>query len=287
MMIDTSNKRVPLQRTIHLVAHHEIAPHHYRLKFHAAEIANIARAGQFVHILTSAMAAPLLRRAFSILSVEGEHFEILFRVEGRGTWQMSHWKTGEEIDVIGPLGNGFNAFPEPPAKAILVGGGVGVPPMAMLASTKKPENAVIALVGARSKSEIICQEDFAKYEVPLHIATDDGSCGHRGFVTDLLKNELENEINQGRRAIVFACGPFPMLRATASICQNFEVPCQVSLEENMPCGVGVCNGCVVAVHNSVNSASDDYGRYRRICVEGPVLWGHEIDWDRFENGGCL
>lgn len=153
---------------------------------------------------------------------------------------------------------------------------MGVPPMAMLAAHSQPENT-IALIGARSSSDVICLEDFTKYQVPVRIATDDGSLGYHGLVTDLLKQELE----QGR-ATVFTCGPLPMLRAVAALCEKTNVPCQVSLEENMPCGVGVCNGCVV----SVTGAGDDYGKYRRICVEGPALWAHEVDWNRFGGGGC-
>ena len=189
---------------------------------------------------------------------------------------MARWQEGDVVDVIGPLGNGFTSLPAAPQRAILVGGGVGVPPMAMLASQRQVAQKVIALVGARSSSEIICREDFARWAVPLRIATDDGSEGHHGFVTAL----LEDELGRSSDAVVFTCGPLPMLRAVATICQRFNVKCQVSLEENMPCGVGVCNGCVVAV----NGAGDDYGRYRRVCVEGPVLWAHEIDWERMESG---
>lgn len=268
----------PIQSSIPIISHQNVVASYYRLKFHSSQIARSAKAGQFIHVLPRQSSAfdPLLRRAFSIVSVENDEFEILYRVEGRGTMQMAQWKNGDMVDVIGPLGNGFAPLPEPPQKAILVGGGVGVPPLAMLASTRLPQHSALALIGARSAQEVICRDDFAKYEVPLQIATDDGSLGHHGFVTDLLKIELE----RGSKATVYACGPLPMLRATAKLCEKFQVPCQVSLEENMPCGVGVCNGCVIAV----NGAGDEYGRYRRICVEGPVLWGHEIDWNRFEGG---
>ena len=272
-----------LHKPIHLiasvVAQQEVAPRHYRLTLKAAQIAKTAKAGQFLHILPRNMALcdPLLRRAFSILSIRNDDIEILYRVEGRGTMQMAQWRAGDIVDVIGPLGNGFVPLPEPPSRAILVGGGVGVPPMAMLASTKKQQE-LIALIGARSAQEVICRDDFERYNVPMRVATDDGSIGYHGFVTELLKQELE----QGS-AMVFACGPLPMLRAVAALCDKFGAPCQVSLEENMPCGIGVCSGCVVAV----NGAGDDYGRYRRICVEGPVLWAHEIDWMRFDGGGCL
>jgi dihydroorotate dehydrogenase electron transfer subunit len=263
-----------VQRTTPILSQREVAPHHYRVKFRSAEITSQARAGQFVHILPCGKASydPLLRRAFSILSIEEDTFEILYRVEGRGTAQMSRWREDDSADVIGPLGNGFMALPSLPQRAILVGGGVGVPPMAMLASTKVEGQDVKALIGARSAREVLCQDDFTQYAVPVNVATDDGSMGHHGFVTDLLRRELESE----SKATVFACGPFAMLRAVAMLCAQFNVPCQVSLEENMPCGIGVCNGCVVAV----NSDGDDYGRYRRICVEGPVLWSHEIDWSQ-------
>jgi dihydroorotate dehydrogenase electron transfer subunit len=254
--------------------HQQVAPRYFRLKLRAPGIAGQARAGHFVHVMPRAQDArdPLLRRAFSILVVENEDIEILYRVEGRGTALMARWSIGDTIDVLGPLGNGFTALPAPPQRAILVGGGVGVPPMVMLASCRNDNQRVVALIGARSEAEVICREDFAKFSIPVRVATDDGSCGHHGLVTDLLEDELE----QGGEAIVFSCGPLPMLRAVAKLCRQFKVPCQVSLEENMPCGVGVCNGCVVPVAD----AGDDYGRYRRICVEGPVLWAHEIDWER-------
>ncbi len=259
----------------------EIAPRYFRLRFLAPHIAQRATAGQFVHILPRAHYTldPLLRRAFSIMSTCGETFEILYRVEGRGTALMSQWNDGALVDVLGPLGNGFAALPTPPQRAILVGGGVGIPPMAMLASRCTANHALVALIGARSQEEVICVEDFAQYDVPVHIATDDGSVGHHGYVTELLKIELQTD----KQAVVYACGPLPMLRAVARVCADFNVPCQVSLEENMPCGVGVCNGCVVPVAN----AGDDYERFRRICIQGPVLWTHEIDWSGFWHSGTL
>lgn len=260
-----------------VVTQTEIAPRYFRLRLLTPHIASKAQAGQFVHVLTRAECAhdPLLRRAFSIMATNGEEIDILYRVEGRGTALMSQWESGRQIDVLGPLGNGFASLPELPQRVILVGGGVGVPPMAMLASLCTKRHDLIALIGARSEGEVICREDFAKYQVPFHVATDDGSLGHHGFVTDLLNAELDRD----SYAVVYACGPLPMLRAVARLCNAFDVPCQVSLEENMPCGVGVCNGCVVPVLNT----GDDYGRFRRICVEGPVLWAHEINWNGFAN----
>jgi dihydroorotate dehydrogenase electron transfer subunit len=131
-----------------------------------------------------------------------------------------------------------------------------------------------ALVGARSKNDVLCGEDFSRSNVPVEVATEDGSYGHRGLVTDLLRRHLELAAKNKNPSRVFSCGPLPMLSAVAQLCIQKNVPCQVSLEENMPCGVGICNGCVVPVVG----AGDEYGRYRRVCVEGPVMRAQEIDW---------
>lgn len=256
-----------------------VAPRHYRMRLHAPHIAATARAGHFVHVLPrpQSLLDPLLRRAFSVLAVQGEAIDILYRVEGKGTLALSGLAPGAQVDLLGPLGQPFVPMP---ARAILVGGGVGVPPMAMLAAQRGPAPhdgaECVALIGARSAAELICLDDFARYDVPVEIATDDGSRGHHGRVTELLLPHLEKA--QGAPPTVYACGPLPMLGAVSSLCQRFLAPCQVSLEENMPCGIGVCNGCVAPVVG----AGDDYGRYRRICVEGPVVWAHDVDWSHFK-----
>lgn len=313
-----------------IIANEEVATGHYRLRLEAPEIAATARAGQFVHVLprVAGVYDPLLRRAFSILSVQDTIFDILFRVQGRGTRSLSSHQSGDSLDIMGPLGvpffmpdrvlnrsfdaaavdsirNQSHALPVQPAATthvILVGGGVGVPPLAMLAAQIEQARAslsavnalkaprVTALIGARSRSDVICVDDLESAGARVEIATDDGSCGTQGLVTQLLEAQLESrerehdlpetvkgaaQIRDGNQALVYACGPLPMLRAVAAICANRAVPCQVSLEENMPCGVGVCNGCVVRVAQ----ADDEYGYYRRVCVDGPVMWAHEVAWD--------
>jgi dihydroorotate dehydrogenase electron transfer subunit len=292
-----------IQTVATITEHIEVAPRHFRLRFAAPSVAEAAKAGQFVHVLPRSYRSvdPLLRRAFSILAAQADAVDILYRVEGRGTWQMSQLHVGDTVDVLGPLGRAFT----PSHRAILVGGGVGVPPLAMLAaqqhtalqaedlrSSPRTEIATArmeALVGARTKDELICLGIFASRGVPVQVATDDGSAGLHGLVTELLAQHLRQIAATGTIPVsaiptgaasaedaptVYACGPLAMLRAVAALCAEFEVPCQVSLEENMPCGVGVCNGCVVRVAE----AGDDYGRYKRICIEGPVMWAHEISW---------
>ena len=265
-----------------IVEHREVAPFHHKMQLRVGAMAAAAQAGQFVHILPRAVTTcdPLLRRAFSIMSVGIDTIDILYRIMGVGTSWLSTLRAGDEVDLIGPLGRPFTL---PPNDAILVGGGVGVPPLVMLASACKAISKSTAIVGARSRNDLIGLTEFEELGVTVEVSTDDGSFGHHGRVTDLLEDKLESlstTRNSGTGPTVYTCGPFAMLRAVAGLCRRYDVPCQVSLEENMPCGIGICNGCVVPVVG----AGDDYGRYRRICVEGPVTWAHEIDWDHLSAG---
>jgi dihydroorotate dehydrogenase electron transfer subunit len=216
---------------------------------------------------------PLLRRAFSIAAINDDTFDIVYRVEGRGTALLSQQQHGNSIDVLGPLGV---PFAPPAAHSILVGGGVGVPPLAMFAAQHATDTtySMTALIGARSKDYLVCIEDLERNGVPVSVATDDGSAGTQGRVTELLEPMLDKLSPDAERPLVYTCGPLVMLRAVAKLCAVYNVPCQVSLEESMPCGVGVCNGCVVPLLH----ATDDYGAYRRICVDGPVMWAQEIAW---------
>jgi len=268
------NPAIAKQILAPIIAHAEVAPSHFRMRLKASHLARHAVAGQFVHVLPrdGSLTDPMLRRAFSILSIDGDTFEILYRVMGRGTKQMSGWAIGQEVDVIGPLGQPFAPLAE---NALLVGGGVGVPPMAMLAS-RPDRQQVTALIGARSADDVLCLEDFQRLDVPTEVATQDGSMGHHGLVTELLEQHLIQA--EKDKTAVYSCGPLPMLRAVAALCERFDIPCQVSLEENMPCGVGICNGCVAPVVGH----GDDYSRYRRICIDGPVCWSNEIDWTHWE-----
>lgn len=266
------------QNISRIIEHREISPRYWRMKLQSSYVAQNARPGQFVHLLPrgESMRDPLLRRAFSVMNTEDDWFEILYRVEGKGTKNMTGFAVGDDVNVIAPLGQGFEFSDK---RAILVGGGVGVPPMVMLAksrSIQKPapvdNNETTVIIGARNKDEVICLDDFTSLGIEPLVATDDGSLGTKGLVTALLSNQLET---RSKDTIVYACGPWPMLRAVAKLCATQDVPCQVSLEENMPCGIGVCNGCVVRM----KEGADEYSLYRRICVEGPVLWAHEVRWD--------
>jgi dihydroorotate dehydrogenase electron transfer subunit len=262
----------PRQMSAEILEHREVAPLHFKMRIRVGEVAGSIKAGQFLHVLPrgGGVRDPLLRRAFSIMSTSGDSVELLYKVMGLGTAWLSHLAVGDSVNVILPLGHPFAALP---ARAVLVGGGVGVPPMVMLASTHTATTEKLeAIVGARTRHDLIGVSEFAAMGITAEVSTDDGSAGHHGRVTDLLEARLQSATDA--MPTVYSCGPFLMLRAVAALCERYAAPCQVSLEENMPCGVGICNGCVVPVIG----AGDDYGRYRRICVEGPVVWAHEIDW---------
>ena len=282
MQIDTRDNIITHGR---VVAHEEEAASYRRMTIFAPDAAKSARAGQFVHVLPrdSSSFDPLLRRAFSIMRVEGECVVVLYRIEGRGTRLLSQKRVGETVDFLGPLGQ---TFASPLADVLMVGGGVGVPPLVMLARQIRamPENRTVGMmIGARTGSDVLCVNDFQECHVGVEVATDDGSTGERGQVTQLLQRHLSaysrgKKLENGDEFLgdltVYSCGPWAMLRAVAQLCARFQVRCQVSLEENMPCGIGVCNGCVVPVAQ----ADDEYSIYRRICVDGPVMWAHEIKW---------
>lgn len=301
------------------------APDHVQISLLAPEIASVARAGQFVHVLCRSEAEsadPLLRRAFSIMSVSGDTLKILLRVGGPGTRWLASIVPGELLDILGPLGLPFGTasqiFPATLPHLVLVGGGVGVPPMVALAeqvSRETPDQQRTAIVGARSSKVLLGLAEFKASGTRVLVATEDGSTGFSGLVTGLLQQLLleakdatlpshspgesgaaPTEARSGGVSVV-CCGPLPMLRAVAGLCMQHGVPCQVSLEENMPCGVGVCNGCVIPVLNNLLDGGSDtgasqqdpnlpktgpeagYERYRRMCVDGPVMNAYDIDWE--------
>jgi dihydroorotate dehydrogenase electron transfer subunit len=269
-----------------VLTHRVIRPRYHEMEFESPAVAQAALPGQFVHILPPTRAGfdPLLRRAFSIYQTTQTSFKVLYRVEGRGTAALSQVQVGEQINFLGPLGHIFAYSADDIQRlgitqAILVGGGVGVPPMVFLASHLKQHlgtSSIHALIGARGESDLIGVEEFERMGISPVVTTDDGSAGRRELITVPLEEQLQRVGDSGERAVVYSCGPWPMLRAVAKLCARYDALCQVSLEENMPCGIGVCNGCVIPVQN----AGDDYGQYRRVCVEGPVLWSQDVQWDK-------
>lgn len=199
---------------------------------------------------------PLLPRPMAIYRASGEELEFRFKIVGRGTALMAELHVGAPVAVVGPLGNGF----EPPVgQAILVGGGTGVASLFELARAAPPGTVVV--LGGRTEAEILGLNDFRALPLELRVATEDGSAGHRGIVTELLEIRPEHE--------VLACGPLPMLRRIHELADAVGVRCWVSLESNMACGYGVCLGCVVRTHQG----------YRYVCTHGPVFDAGTLDWE--------
>jgi len=241
-----------------------------RLRIANRHIARHAQPGQFINIKVSDSLVPLLRRPFSIHRVDpaAAWFEILFQVVGRGTAILADFEINDELDILGPLGNHFEIPPDC-NHAILVAGGLGIAPFLFLAQQLVIQDITTVLFyGNRSHSATCCLNDFDQLGVSCFLATDDGSAGFKGTVTELLASR-KNLLQQPGTA-VFACGPNPMLRQLKQLVDKFNFPCQVSLETMMACGFGVCLGCVVTV-------TDPRVRYKYVCKDGPVFHINEIE----------
>jgi len=265
-----------------VIENKSVAPRHFVLKFRSKKIAKSVKPGQFVQILCGENSFdPFLARPFSYLSARGPEFSVLYHVVGKGTELMSKLKKGNRVAVLGPLGNGFTMSSELGVRSseikILVGGGVGIPPLYHFAETEliskitKKENIYVFL-GARNKSLLLCEKEFKRLGVNLSVATDDGSKGPKGFVTALLASFLRTP-NSELRTSIFACGPTPMLKAVSNIASEFGVTCEVSVEVPMACGFGACLGCAIKVKTDANY------RFAIACVEGPVFEGSKIIWE--------
>ncbi|MBW2269289.1 MAG: dihydroorotate dehydrogenase electron transfer subunit [Deltaproteobacteria bacterium] len=231
--------------------------------------------GQFVMLSPGPVGAvprsdPLLPRPMAVFrehaDERGPCLEVLYKRSGRGTHLLAAAVAGESIALVGPLGSGFRA-PSAPGAALLVAGGTGIASVFELARTLADERAVSVLLGARRAEDLMGEADFAELHVNLEIATEDGSRGTRGLVTDLLEKRLAAEPG----ATVYACGPTPMMQRCVEIAAAHGAACSVSLENNMACGFGVCLGC---------AAPRTSGGFALVCCDGPVFDGRDIVWSQ-------
>lgn len=218
--------------------------------------------GQFISFFSND-GSKLLPRPISICEINKDYgtLRVVYRVVGAGTEEFSQLKMGDKIEVMGPLGNGF---PLEGRNAIVVGGGIGVPPMLELA--KQLPGTVTAVMGYRN-NDLFLIEEFEKTVSNLFIATDDGSVGVHGTVVDAMR---ENDLVAD---VIYACGPKPMLRAVADFALENQIKCYVSMEERMACGVGACLGCVCQ-----SKEQDDHSHVnnKRVCKDGPVFLSTEV-----------
>lgn len=233
----------------------------YSYQILCPEVAEIAVPGQFVHVKIDGFT---LRRPISICEIDHKNgsLRIVFEIRGQGTAKLTDINVGDNIDMIAPLGNGFG-LPDnikPDRRVLLVGGGIGVPPLLSIAKVMK--ESATAILGFRSYDKIILAGDFKHADAHVIPCTDDGSVGFHGSVTVPLKEELvKKDIDK-----VYACGPELMLKAVVSECEKAGVDCEVSLEERMGCGVGACVVCACATTRGM----------KRVCKDGPVFNGKEV-----------
>ena len=255
-----------------VLSNEEVAEAHYLLRCECAEIAQHACPGQFVHVMISQDTGMLLRRPFTIYTIEGHEITMLYQIIGEGTKRLSQMSKGAQLQVLGPLGNTFDLTPKP-EPAILVGGGAGIASLMLLAVALRHNGIqTLGLVGAQHRARLLSVADLESIGIAVHIATDDGSIGHHGYVTDILTDLLSE--TAWHRPTIFACGPHGMLSAVAKIAHGFEVPTQIAMENRMGCAMGVCLGCVCPVRIDTNRVE-----YQRVCTEGPVFNATDIAWN--------
>lgn len=262
----------PVQRQCVLLAVDPLGQY-TRMRLEAPDIAAVARPGQFVAVTVGGSTSSLLlRRAFAIYRVRGATVEIVVAAHGPGTQWLVAQAPGERLDVVGPLGR---PFPDPAddQPVVVVGGGYGTAALiGLVERLRRQGRAVTAVVGAGSAARLVGVAELEGLGAEVFVATDDGSAGSAGFVTDLLAGSASAALAEA--GAVYACGPMAMLSATAAACTGAGVTCWCSVEESMACGIGVCMTCVLPV-------VDDDGRTRmlRSCVSGPTFDGSRVRWD--------
>lgn len=252
-----------------VVEHTTAGRGYYRLVLKTPGLAVQAKPGQFVMLRVSENRDPLLARPFGIASVKAKHsIELYYRVVGRGTSLLTEVSRGSILGVVGPLGKGF-PVPDQDMTPLLVCGGSGFPPLFYFAASLRRRAQLF--LGARNKESLPPSPvitSIRKQVKKVHVATDDGSGGRKGFVTDLVTSFLDTH-KAPSRCVIYACGPRAMMAAVAKLAAERGILCFVSLEERMACGLGVCMGCSVPIAA---------GGYKRVCKEGPVFDAREIEW---------
>jgi len=241
---------------------------YFKIRILADDVAQNAYPGQFVNVRPGRTYDPLLRRPFSIYLANPEEgwVELVIKRVGRGTELLSQLKVGDQIDVLGPLGRGFDI--ENVETAILVGGGVGIAPLVFLARELSlfPKK-IYFFQGFQRRADACCLEDLAALDVVPVVTTDDGSFGKKGFVTEAVKEFIKTRgIPSGTE--LFACGPEPMLKEICNIADFYHLNGQFSLETRMACGIGACMGCVVPTFDGED--------YKLVCKDGPVFGNREV-----------
>ena len=269
-----------VQVTGELIATRRAGAYHH-LTIVAPGLAELASPGQFVALAVGGpTSATLLRRCFSIHRVKpsgtyGGTVDVVVSAVGAGTQWLTSLRPHDPVDVVGPLGRPF-PLPAEPVACVLVGGGYGSAPLFWLADALRERGCHVELVlGAASEDRLFGVVEGRRSGDPVHVTTDDGSAGTKGWVSDV----LGDVVDRTEAAVVYACGPMGMLRSVTEVAQAHGAVAQVAVEESMACGVGVCMTCVLPV-----TGADGRTRMVRSCVEGPVFRGDRVRWDAISGG---
>ena len=259
-----------LNEKCEILVHDELAAGYRLLVVKAPGMAPQLVPGQFVHVKVPALEKSALRRPFSVFNAEDGKVYILYKTVGRGTAALNAAKVGEALEIIGPLGHGFPVKCD--GAALLVGGGYGVAPLYFLAKrliASGWKGRLAVFIGGRTETDLLAVDEFRSLGVELHLATNDGSKGVKGLVTDPLDDEIIKIREAGGKFELFACGPDPMLKAVALRATGTKSKGWISMDRHMICGVGACYACI---QKTVRGNS-------RCCVEGPVFAAEDLVWE--------
>ena len=263
---------MPKQILAKLIKKEEIIKDVYKFSVQAGEIVKLSKPGNFIEIRVSNQTEPFLRRPISIYNLDKENgiLEFIFQIKGNGTNLLAQKEVGDEIDIIGPLG--FGTFKiQDYNKIAIIGGGIGIFPLYELVKQAKEQGKnVDCYLGFRNKDFVMLENEFKNVTDNLTITTDDGTYAKKGFAIDYLKEDMQKE----KYDCIYACGPIPMLRAIQQCANDNNINAQISLEEKMGCGLGVCLGCAVKTAKSSKEAPE----YFHVCKGGPVFNAKDVEF---------
>ena len=284
-----------IQVTSRIVSNKRITENCWRVVLDSPQISSEVEPGQFIHVKVESKSGPLFRRPFSVfrrVPLKGDHLgiEIVYKVVGTGTSVMTGLRKGDRMDIIGPLGHGFE-LDRNKSVQVMVAGGTGAACLFLLAEEiSKAGLQLKVLLGVDTKASVLLKKEYAALKGEVMVSTDDGTYGYQGFVTQMLDKALhEGKISTD--CVIYSSGPEPMLKALASICQTYHIPAQVSVERHMMCGIGACLACVCKVDPNHISKNRDLGSshiqfvsdkefgYALVCKDGPVFDINEVIFD--------
>jgi dihydroorotate dehydrogenase electron transfer subunit len=268
----TKNKLPPKQIVnAKITSKTQLSAEHFQIRLSCPYIAQNIVPGQFIQVRLSKLSSdPLLCRPFAVYRIDGDFIDILFKLVGKGTRLLSEKFVGDELEITGPLGNGF-PIDDSFNTALLVAGGMGIAALRLL--VEKLERKIIILLGACSEDMLLGIDDLVASGVSVLTATEDGSCGYRGMVSQLLEHVISEGKHNADDCRIYSCGPMPMMKAIAEIAIKHNIRAYISLEEKMACGLGACLGCACEVRSS-----DGKIHYKMVCADGPVFDVQEIVW---------